>query len=368
MTCLNDLIVHAGMPKTGTSSIQKTLWSIARGHGCSTHGSHPLASAYPTELGGWNHSHFFEGLTNGRESTRADKARAILQDILAKPIKTIIISAESLSNPASKWDKPRQLVRSLSRSSNRETNCVIYLRPIRSFIESHFVQRLKMGLPTDAAHLFTWPHYRRRVEAVSSLLFPCHDELSSDRSLQVRLFKKECLVDGDVVKDFFSVIGSSIQQSAIRRINESLSLEAVSLLYLDYLERRESGSPLLVSARRGGDMHNNLVRELAKIGARKFRLQSVEMDCLYQSNSRDAEWVHDNYSLDIDDYCGSADVESVISLNQLAETGRDSLGLLNCHLTEVLGYSRSIIPRLTLSERLLLSSCTKEVRTSKLDI
>lgn len=253
-------IVHAGMPKTGTSAIQE---SYARTR---VDGLHYLSWR------GSNHTGLFVLLFDSRpesfpgfrasgataESLARDRAewQARLEaELSARPAPDILISGEGICGAG-----PATLARFrdwLGRFCD-EIRVICYLRPPLSHMQSAFQQMLKSAGGPVPALPGRWPDYARRIARL--------DAAFGRENVTLRLFDRAALDNGDVVADFGNLIGHPLPPDAIRRVNESLSLEAVAALWV--LRRRGQG---LRSGARGALRANEgLLRALSRIGTSRL--------------------------------------------------------------------------------------------------
>lgn len=326
------IAIHAGMAKTGTSSIQKTLWTLGQ------NSLLPSGTEYALGLGGWNHSH---NLINSFEGNNLRAFGRLLEFLHTEsPLK--IMSAEVISNPGDRGEVVRQGLKKAIGSIGAEVDLDLYLyvRAPRSFMTSLFAQMLKMGIRRDEGREFSWPCYRRRIEGVRSLSDSSGPQ--GKASLKLCPFKKSLLAGEDVVVDFLKHVGISIDPRQVVSINESLSTEAISILYLENLER--------VSSKKARGMtssplrHQILVDFLSDIGA--SRLCFAPSVFSRYVDPEDLEWGEEQVGCSLDEPGHPADA---ITLEELRVTGKKSLGLLNEKAVEKGIVSRSELSLLTVS-------------------
>lgn len=242
-----QLILHAGMPKTGTSSIQETLFHglqdprfryVGFGEVNGSRALWYLVSDHPERL----HLSRWQGLNaeavahlQGRFRQRWQHAASRARQSGATPI----ISAE-VGWHLSGQDLVR--VRELVGAEGYTAAVVIYLRPMLSWLSSHWQQMTKMGhtgdlerLCGDPASLASPLAYIRRLEQL-------HATFGRDH-VSVRAFRREALEDGCVVTDFCRHLGIRMAPASIRRDNESLSLDATRFLHAYNVFHRAAEAP-----------------------------------------------------------------------------------------------------------------------------
>lgn len=303
------------MAKTGTSSIQKTLWSLQH------QSSLPDGYQYPSEFGTWNASfnliHSFEN----KESKHLQR----LQKFFQGSASTRILSAEVLSNPAKRGVVVRKGLSDFLRSYDYSAVIYLYIRPPLSFMTSLFIQQLKMGIRRPEGKLFSWPNYRARITGLQEFARTC--SFSQPNRLELVPFLSSRLISNDVTLDFLARIGISVQPEAVVRINESLSLEAVSLLYLENQELVRKSTPTYQQQRLKG--YTLLQSVLKTIGSRKIRLRQSEFEAYLDRN--DLDYAEQVLGCALSD---TVDEQPSISLKQLAEIGEQSVPLLDEELVK----------------------------------
>lgn len=148
---IEEAIVHVGMHKTGSSSIQATLHNLA---------SEPDAPAGYLKLNSPNHSGFFMTLLsekpeeyhahklNGRTKEEAKEIQKRFERDLEDALsvfdsRVLIISAEDLSAPSVTENMLGRLKGILSRYCH-SLRVVGYVRPPVAYMQSAFQERLKV--------------------------------------------------------------------------------------------------------------------------------------------------------------------------------------------------------------------------------
>lgn len=314
------IIVHAGMHKTGSSSIQETLF----------HGRFPGLTYAPWR--GPNHSGLFVLLFHKRPERhqafqksgssaaslrkQRDEWQAKLDAALSEGPNTLILSAEAISagNSANK-DAQKRMVAYL-RQYTDNVELVAYVRPPAGYMQSAFQQRLKSSDLNSFQFRTLWPNYRQRFGALL--------ELFDEDRISLRPFDRKTLTDGDVVKDFGRSLGTDLSPDQIVRTNESLSLEALSLLYT----QRRLGHGLISGFPKAMSANIRFVAALEGFGSEKIRFAREPLLEVFDRNAEDLAWMEEKLGTPISDL-PDEDTGQVITSEEdffaIAETQADAL-------------------------------------------
>lgn len=277
---MGTAILHIGMHKTGSSSIQDTLYALR----------HDLKEFHYLDMGRSNASGQLQyafmntgdcirrivKLGHEPKPRKIKNRKQIALDKLSLQLnqargKTLIISAEGLLN------LPRPELRILKKMIDdhfRHTIVVAYIRRPKSYIESAFQEILKFRNTKLDDSFISKPVYRIMLEKFENVF--------GSNSLHYWLFDIDKLRNGCVVSDFCEKIGLNIRPEQIVRTNDGLSLEAVRLLYL---YRKYIGD------QKTAEDHFRLIDKLALMPGEKLQFSDGMMaQCLGES-SRDIKWM-----------------------------------------------------------------------------
>ena len=268
-------IVHVGMHKTGTTSIQSTLHSIER-RGDFTY----------MDLGDPNHSErvlnlFLDEPMKYRLNIRAGRDELAVKRFNRRTVEMIetsvkrcetsnmIISAEGISLLS---ESELMKMKEMLQLYFEKIEIVAYVREPASFMVSSLQQHIKA-----ASGIFypetLYPGYRKRLKKF-------FDIFSREN---VRLWR---FGSSDIVKDFSSRLGFEIEEEEINSKNETLTTEALSLLYI----YRRYG-PKYGKGRRSIQANQNLIKALSFIGENKPRLSPSIVLPILERQRKDIEWV-----------------------------------------------------------------------------
>jgi len=278
---MRTAILHIGMHKTGSTSIQKTLES------------REWDKHHFVRVGGSNHSPLLRALFDSRamEGNLVEKGHA-REDIpglialwrrqldaefrtLEKP--TIVLSAEVLPELST----PRiEAIRDYLMARVDNIRVVGYARMPVGLIQSDMQQKIRSG------HLrnFKVPrqHYRTQFEKF--------DKIFGAENVELIKFDRNSLDQGDVVTDFARRIGLALTSEDIIHRNSSLSLEAVAVLYA----RNKFGVDLPGSPVRKL-LPNRIVKSLEALGSTKFQLSSRALQPALDEMSEDIDWLENRF-------------------------------------------------------------------------
>lgn len=291
---IEEAIVHVGMHKTGSSSIQDTLHNLA---------SEPGAPVRYLKLNSPNHSGFFMTLLSEQpEEYRAHKingctkaeARAIQQRfesdleerLSAFGSRRLVVSGEGLSAPGVTEGMLVRLKRLLLRHC-RSVRVIGYVRAPVGYMQSAFQQRLKAGVQRDLDGQTLWPHYRKR--------FGTLDQVFGKENVVLVPFSPDSLYQGDVVLDFARRTGFELSREDLRRTNESISLEACAVLFA--MRKLEKVAPY------GGYLIDNerLVRAVSCLGKGKLVFSPELVQPVLQAHCADLDWINERLGQSIED-------------------------------------------------------------------
>lgn len=218
-------IVHAGMHKTGTTSIQHALSHELGGQGScryvdlgNPNHSAPLATAFRT-----NPESLHYCVQARKDPSRIPFLRESLLQRLEEELgstgDTAILSAEELGYFE---DAELDALRSRILEHADTVEVIVYLRPIRGEVISRFQQNAK-GIRIGFGELPPVLDYRAPLERL--------DRVFGTDSVTVRCYEPSMLLNGCVVQDFCATAGLPALSSTAESLNRSLNRHGLALLY-----------------------------------------------------------------------------------------------------------------------------------------
>ncbi|MFN6104942.1 MAG: hypothetical protein ACK5EA_10910 [Planctomycetaceae bacterium] len=228
---MNHCVLHVGMPKTGTSSIQESLYFGLLNRGFqylsfgevtanrwmeTLFGEHPEQAHYNRKI----------GLSEQAAAALQDAARRRLSRAVEQARfrqQTVIVSAETC------WEMDPVELQRIRDFFNRQGFAVqvfVSLRPWKTWLESAFQEWVKQHaavlevLPESRAHLMDYP---ARLAVL--------DEVFGAERVVPYAFDPAGFPQGCAVLDFCARTGIPLAAHQVRRSNEGLSFAALKLLY-----------------------------------------------------------------------------------------------------------------------------------------
>jgi hypothetical protein len=286
------LVLHVGMHKTGSTSIQKSFATFES----------PAVAYLQLNQGGANHSYAYNTLfrsnplsyyVHARMKRSTDqiqklqnKLRLDIKNFMScTPAVTILSSGEDLTSltPA-ELDK----LKSFYESYFSEIHILGYVRPPISFMSSALQQRVQgiASKPLTPGELY--PNYRNTFEKFFSVF--------GDRHVSLRPFVPKLLFNGDVVQDFARFNGVVLEHPSIVNANVSMGVEPLAVLY-NLISDVDLNKMLTSNSKARGLLRSTLER----FGKTKFSMSSDLVKPVLESNRVDLEWISEKLHMNIVD-------------------------------------------------------------------
>lgn len=274
-------IIHIGMHKTGSTSIQESLRGFSDDKflypvlGNAANHSLAIFSLFGTH-GGRHHLH----RANGRDAAAVRAYNRAVEADLEKAIeesrgRTLLISGEDISVlPRHDLEK----LRDYFQARVDAVEIVGYVRSPAGFIASGFQERVKGGLEEWAGPEQIYRSYRDS--------FGRFDEVFGRENVRLWKFDPKAFPGGCAVQDFCSRLGIELPAERILRLNESLSRQAVALLYIYRKFGRKLGATTLLGAE-----SQSLGKALSVLGEDKFRFSPDVIRPVLEKYRSDIEWM-----------------------------------------------------------------------------
>jgi len=288
-------IIHVGMHKTGSTSIQNSLHGFSDDRFLYAHlgdfANHSLAMySLFTESPELHHLH----KATGRDGSALQDYIAKVRSDLARALsivngRTLLISGEDISVLQQKdLDKLCHYFR----GHFDELMICGYVRPPAGFISSRFQERVKGGQVGRVSLDQEYRNYENR--------FRKFDEVFGRENVHLWKFEPKSFPGECAVRDFCARLGVSFPDERIIRANESLSRQAVSLLYT----YRKFEKKLGFRGMTGGESQR-FVALLGDIQHDKFRFSPAIVRPILEANRADIQWMEERLGRSLHEELGA---------------------------------------------------------------
>lgn len=302
-------IVHIGMPKTGSSTLQKVLF----------HGIDDSRVSY-THLKEFNQGcilygmfmnnpenfHYFasRGWTPLQIKEFSDINKNLLVDGFLKYDTSIeVLSGEDL------FHFSHEAIVKLKQFLDpyfKKIVVVGYVRPVKSFLESAFQQLVKYHELATMNHGQFYHPFKK---------FERYDKVFGPENVKLFKFDPSTFPEGDIVLDFCQKLNLKPSKSDVQIVHESISKEAVSILFTYHFHaniKTNFGTKVRI-------VQNRLVELLRKIGTNKFRFSNQYMAKVLETFKDDYAWIQKRMNDSFDESLDSNDVGGISNEQELME-------------------------------------------------
>lgn len=298
MTVPGKIILHIGLPKTGTSTIQHVLYGNRDLLREQDHALYPsLAPNLSTALCTMFADDPRSPIDNQIAGLSMDEAvrlrgefhTAMDHEISEQPWETLILSAEGVANL--RHEELAQLKRWGERFASRWMVLVCVRHPL-SFTRSQIQQNLKAGATlSDQFIKPPIPNFERKIGPALTLfgaanlkLFDFDDARNAAGGIVARFAQLAELCERSI--EALSRQGGSV--------NESLSFEAVMLL--DVLNRQR---PMFLDGERAPRRSGREIQYLKRVRGRRFELPPEVRASICKASRSSVAWLNDTFGFDL---------------------------------------------------------------------
>lgn len=291
------ILIHAGMPKTGSSSIQ----------------AHFFKSTYPgfryVRWKGSNHCGLFVLLFQDSEllasyrgfrlrgpefcarlpQMREDWLASLTEDLTQAKAngETLIFSAEDISDP--RFNGAVGRMAEFFGQWSDDITVMAYVRRPLSYAASAFQQRFKGPDRRTLNTQSLWPFYKARFARL--------DEVFGRDRVILKPYDRDALSGGDVVRDFASILGVEMIEVPEVEANITLSAEATALLYT----QRRRGAGFVAGFDRAYAANTAFIKALRGIGKSKLTFADSLWNPVLEKNRADLDWIEDRLGVPLRD-------------------------------------------------------------------
>lgn len=291
-----EIIIHIGMHKTGSTSIQETLAKNSCGNDYTY-----------LNLGAINHNHRIYSLFSDNPTTyylNKGKTKSEIEDFnnqtkdlfyeCVKDLRTpkAIISGEDLINLNEK--ELSEMDRFL-KVFFKKVVVFAYVREPTSYMNSLLQQVIKSGVGFER---FIFENSLDNSSKLNlKMLYPKYEEtfkkhgkVFGDENLHLKLFDRKKLCEGNVVVDFIKTFNLPISSNLVITDNEGISKPALSIIYA--LRKASINNVTNISPQ----ILNRITSSLHSLKGDKLALSSKAYKDLIEDNFRDIHWLEKRLS------------------------------------------------------------------------
>ncbi|KIN72503.1 sulfotransferase family protein [Sulfitobacter guttiformis] len=307
-------VIHAGMHKTGTTSIQMTLQSNA-----------PKGVYVPDSGPGGGQNGLMVLLFEGGVPPGLSKFAPGAPEVLQRKAKTEDTLRQNLTDPAyhtTVFSAERlvtsplpavQRLRDFYAAYCDEIQVILYVRPPVGFMTSAMQEMIKRNPKKLKFH---FPPYRNAIHKL--------DTVFGRENVLLKKFDIAALKDNDVLTDFFDTAGLDLPKTDYVRANEGLSLEAFCLLYTQRILNNE---PVDGSTRMSG-RNMAFVNKVAQIGTGKLAFDPSLTDPVIEANRDELKWVENRLGTTLDDAPRKPGLRTVASEDDIFAIAAENVSAL----------------------------------------
>lgn len=284
---MKDLcIVHIGMPKTGSSALQQALFKHLKDKNVA-YANLPTVShgeAIINMFSEFNPNHHFNAgrLKEEIDAKAQENRRLLVQGFNQHPGSIEIISGEAIYHM---HNKALIKFRSFLQRFFKKILIVCYVRSPKSFMESAFQQLVKYhDLGTfDFTRIY---HPYKKLQKF--------DAIFGQENVLLWEFEPEKFPNKDITLDFCQKLNIEYQSENVLRSNDSISLEAIKLLYV--FNKYGLGIDAGIQTYNLKDL---LVKSVSTIGHEKLRFDSKLIAEVLDYFDEDYRWIKNRMKNDL---------------------------------------------------------------------
>jgi hypothetical protein len=349
------IIIHAGMHKTGSSSIQSHFGNTqydgltyARWRTVNHSGLFVLLFQDPDKAA---HFHGFRALGSEYCSMlpqlRSEWTASLIDDMNSLGDNTLLFSGECISS-AGIGGRANPRMAEFFRRWTTDITVVAYVRGPRSYAVSAFQQRLKASL----RRLDLTEVCRDYRGSISQL-----DDVYGAPSVLLKPYARKLLINGDVVQDFAAFLQLKMNETPEVESNTTLSAEATALLYV----QRRLGKGFVKGFPKAFQANRLFINSLRPVGGSKMGFADSLWNPVWEAKKVDLDWIEKRMGQPLPDAHGPGEVE-IASEQDLFDLAIASEGALRAVIPEAL-HNRDPDPltRLNATLEALRQHCYKQV-------
>lgn len=311
----HGMIIHFGMHKTGTSSIQESLFrglSDPRYYYVNfgmPNASNGISMCFRTDLERYGPLRKTGVRERKLALLRENAIRRLGSELEESGGRIAVVSGEHIGKLS---EAELRAMQEFLKARGRDSLLPIaYVRRPKEYMESAFQQRVRNGLGALAAERL-YPEYRER--------FTKFDAVFGKDNVQLAVFDPGRFSDGCVVRDLCRRTGIDFRAADVIRVNEAISLPALSLLYT----YRKLG-PGFGTGPRVLLENRLLINELRTLAGPKVRFHSSFVAPVIQARRGETEWMETRLGGSLQEDLGAQDDSAIRSEEDLLRYSPEAL-------------------------------------------
>jgi hypothetical protein len=279
-------ILHIGMPKTGSSTLQEALYQgIGDSRVSYTHLSEFNQGCILYGMFMTNPESFHYFASRGWSPSQIKVFSDVNQNLLVEGFKKCDTSIEILSGEDLFHFSHDAIVKLKQFLEPYFQKIVVvgYVRPVKSFLESAFQQLVKYHNQGDLNFTNIYHPYKN---------FKRYDDVFGRDNVMLLKYDTKDFPSGDIVLDFCHKLHLNTAKATKKSVNEALSQEAIAILFT-YHYHKELKTDFGIKTHQ---LYHRLVEQLREFGTTRLRFSQELIDLVVQDHLDDYTWIRERMS------------------------------------------------------------------------